>query len=226
MARDKRKETPEALKKRTADISRLLRKAYPDPRTALHFTNPLELLMATILSAQSTDVRINLVTPDLFKKYKTARDYASADPTTLEQEIRTTGFFRQKTKALIATGKMLQERFGGQVPDNMDDLLSLPGVARKTANVVQGDAFGKTQGVVVDRHVARVAGRLALTAHTDPVKIEQDLMALLPRKDWIPFPHTLILHGRAICIARKPRCEQCVVNKLCPSAFTFGNKPK
>jgi endonuclease-3 len=214
-------ESLQQLTSRTRKIIAKLRKKYPNPRTALIFSNPLELLVATILSAQATDAGINRLTPALFAKYKTAADYANADPAGLEIVIRASGFFRQKTKTLIACGKVLVEQFGGKVPDNMQDLLQLPGVARKTANVVLGNAFNKAEGIAVDRHVVRVGGRLGLTANVNPVKIEQDLMAIVPRKTWIELPHLLILHGRQICLARKPKCEICPVNDLCPSAFTF-----
>ena len=214
------KESKAALTKRVAAITEILKRTYPDARTALHFTNPLELLVATILSAQCTDVRVNIVTPDLFKKYRTAADYAGASPAEFEKEIRSTGFFRNKTKSILGTGKALVATFGGQVPDTMEALLTLPGVARKTANVVLGSAFGKNEGVVVDTHVRRVAAeRLKLSAQRDPEKIERDLTALVPRADWTLFSHLLIFHGRQICSARKPDCPACPINKLCPSAF-------
>ena len=212
-------ETKPQLQARTKRLIARLRRAYPNARTALLFSNPLELLVAAILSAQTTDAGINRLTPALFKKYKAARDYASADPSELQEIVKASGFFRQKSKTLIACGKALVEKFDGKVPDSMEGLLELPGVARKTANVVLGDAFGKAEGIAVDRHVVRVAGRLGLTANTDPVKIEQDLMAVVPRADWIALSHLLILHGRKVCVARKPKCEICPVNDLCPSAF-------
>jgi endonuclease-3 len=214
-----KKETPARLHARAARIVAKLRKTYPHARSALNFSNPLELLVATILSAQATDAGVNRITPALFKKYKTAADYASADVQTLQQEIKACGFFRQKTKSIMGAGRMLVEKFGGLVPDTMDELLELPGVARKTANVVLSNAFGKAVGLAVDRHVARVSGRLRLTRNTDPVKIEQDLLAVIPRKHWINFGHALILHGRQVCTARKPKCEICPVNELCPSSF-------
>lgn len=217
----KANETQQQRRQRVEKLIARFDKAYPNATTALNFSNPLELLVATILSAQSTDVRINQVTASLFQKYKTAADYASADVATLEQEILASGFYHQKAKALIGVGRMLQENFGGRVPDTMEDLVSLPGVARKTANVVLGNAFGKSEGIVVDRHVSRVSARLLLTEAVDPIKIEQDLMIIVPNKYWIVFPHMLILHGRAICVARKPKCAACVVNDLCPSAFSF-----
>lgn len=213
------KSTKPDLASRAAEVTRRLAKVFPDAHCALDFRNPLELLVATILSAQCTDVRVNQVTATLFKKYKKAADYASADVSTFEQEIRSTGFYHNKTRSVVGMAKRLVEHFGGTVPDTMADLLTLPGVARKTANVVLGSAFGKNEGVVVDTHVTRVAGRLGLTRQTDPVKIEQDLMALLPQKDWTRFSHLLIWHGRQTCTARKPKCAECALNDICPSAF-------
>jgi endonuclease-3 len=210
------------LTERAAEVTKRLAKVFPDAHTALDFRNPLELLVATILSAQCTDVRVNQVTAELFKKYKKAADYASADVPTFEQEIRPTGFYHNKARSVIGMAQRLLEHYGGQVPDNMDDLLTLPGVARKTANVVLGSAFGKNEGVVVDTHVGRIATRLGLTKQTDPVKIEKDLMALLPRKDWTRFAHLLIWHGRQACTARKPDCAGCSLNDICPSAFKAG----
>ena len=220
------KESAQQLQRRTVEIVARLRKKIPSPRTALNFSDPLELLVATILSAQATDVRTNEITAHLFRKYRTAADYANADAATLQEEIKASGFFRQKTKALMGVGRMLVEKFGGKVPETMEGLLELPGVARKTANVVLGSAMGKACGVVVDRHVARVATRLELTAKADPAKIEQDLMAIVPRDQWIDFGHLLVLHGRSICVARTPKCEQCVLNDICPSAFSFPSQKK
>ena len=214
----KRKESPQELKARARKIVRRLERAYPGATCALHHTNALELLVATILSAQCTDVRVNKVTPDLFAKYGSARDYASADPRVLEREIQSTGFFRNKTKSIIGMAQALVERHGGNVPDTMDALVALPGVGRKTANVILGTWFGKNEGVVVDTHVQRITRLLKLTRHDDPVKIERDLMALVPRPKWSVFSHMLILHGRTVCIARRPRCEVCVVSDLCPSS--------
>ncbi len=215
------RESKEAKKRRLAKMTAILKKKFPNPRTALNYSNPVELLVATILSAQCTDQRVNTVTKDLFKKYKTAEDYANAPQKVFEKEIRSTGFFRNKAKSVRAAGKRLLEHFGGNVPEDMDQLLTLPGVARKTANVVLGDAFGKQEGIVVDTHVSRVAQRLNLTTHNNNQgdKIEKDLMALVPRKDWTVCAHLLILHGRQICTARKPNCESCLINSLCPSAF-------
>ena len=196
-----------------------LKSEYPDAATALDWTNPLELLVATILSAQTTDVRVNAVTPTLFDKYPTAADYAGADPTELEEDIRPTGFFRNKAKSLRGMAGALVEDHGGEVPRTMEELVALPGVGRKTANVVLGNAFGVDEGVVVDTHVRRLSNRLGFTAHNDPEKIEKDLMQTVPKRDWTVFSHLLILHGRSVCKARKPACSDCVVNDLCPSAF-------
>ncbi len=214
----KRKESPQELKARARKIVRRLERAYPGATCALHHTNALELLVATILSAQCTDVRVNKVTPDLFAKYGSARDYASADPRVLEREIQSTGFFRNKTKSIIGMAQALVERHGGTVPDTMEALVALPGVGRKTANVILGTWFGKNEGVVVDTHVQRITRLLKLTRHDDPVKIERDLMALVPRPKWSVFSHMLILHGRTVCIARRPRCEVCGLSDLCPSS--------
>jgi len=208
------KNAPERIK----PIIARLRKRFPEARCALDHQDPLQLLVATILSAQCTDVRVNLVTKDLFTKYHTASDYANADPETFEQEIKSTGFFRNKTKSVLGMARAVVERHGGRVPSTMDELTQLPGVGRKTANVVLGTAFGINEGVVVDTHVSRIANRLKLTTQKDPVKIEQDLMKLVPQKDWTDFSHLLIHHGRQICDARKPKCEVCPVNDLCPSA--------
>jgi endonuclease-3 len=195
-----------------------LRRRYPDARCALDHQDPLQLLVATILSAQCTDERVNIVTKDLFRKYRAAADYADANPDVFEQEIKSTGFFRNKTKSVLGMARALLERHGGRVPDTMEQLTALPGVGRKTANVVLGTAFGINAGVVVDTHVGRIANRLKLTRHADPVKIEQDLMRLVPQQDWTEFSHLLIHHGRQICDARKPKCEICPVNDLCPTA--------
>ena len=196
-----------------------LKSAYPEARTALDWKNPLELLVATILSAQTTDVRVNAVTPTLFAKNPTAADYAAADPTELEEDIRPTGFFRNKAKSLRGMARALVDDHGGEVPRTMEDLVALPGVGRKTANVVLGNAFSIDEGVVVDTHVRRLSIRLGFTTHNDPEKIERDLMQTVPKRDWTVFSHLLILHGRSVCKARKPACVDCVVNDLCPSAF-------
>jgi endonuclease-3 len=205
-------------KERAAEIVRRLQRMYPRAKCTLDFVNPLELLVATILSAQSTDVRVNIVTKELFRKYRTALDYARARPPVLEKDIHATGFFRSKTKSLIGMGKALAEKHAGEVPQTMEELVELPGVGRKTANVVLGNAFGKGVGIVVDTHVTRVAGRLGLTRNADPVRIEADLMRVVPQKEWVKFSHRLIQHGREICIARKPKCSECLLNELCPSA--------
>jgi endonuclease-3 len=197
-------------------LVRGLHRLYPDADCELRHENPLELLVATILSAQSTDVRVNRVTEELFAKYKTAADYAAADPDAFEQEIRSTGFYRNKTKLVLGAAKRLVEAYGGEVPDTMEDLVTLPGVARKTANLVLGTAFGKPTGVVVDTHVRRLSGRLGLSRQKDPNKIERDLMEALPRKEWIFAGHALILHGRRVCKAKKPRCGECDLAGVCP----------
>ena len=196
-----------------------LKSEYPGAKTALDWKNPLELLVATILSAQTTDVRVNAVTPTLFAKYPTAADYAEADPTELEEDIRPTGFFRNKAKSLRGMARALVDDHGGEVPRTMEDLVALPGVGRKTANVVLGNAFSIDEGVVVDTHVRRLSNRLGFTTHNDPEKIERDLMQTVPKRERTVFSHLLILHGRSVCKARKPACGDCVVNDLCPSAF-------
>ena len=206
---------------RAAEIVARLTKQFPDAKTALNWSNPLELLVATILSAQCTDVRVNIVARDLFKKYKNAADFAAAPQEQLQEEIRSTGFFRNKAKNIRGAADRIVTECGGKVPDNMADLLTLPGVARKTANVVLGDAFNKAEGIAVDTHVTRVANRLKLTSHKTNAgdKIEKDLLSLTPQKHWSLLSHLLILHGRNTCTARKPNCAGCVINDLCPSAF-------
>ena len=196
-----------------------LRRLYPDAKTSLNFSNPLELLVATLLSAQSTDVRVNMVTADLFKKYRRVEDYATVSQEELEKDIQSTGFYHNKAKNLRATAQRIITNYGGEVPRTMEDLVTLPGVARKTANVVLGNAFGIVEGIVVDTHVGRLARRFGWTTSEDPVKVEQDLMRIIPRKDWLDLSHMMIFHGRAICIARKPLCAQCPLVPLCPSAF-------
>ena len=200
---------------RTGEILKRLADAYPDAVCALHFRNPFELLVATILSAQCTDARVNMVTPVLFDRFPDPVSLSKADTSELEEVIKSTGFFRNKTKSLIGASKTLVELFDAKVPQTMDELLQLPGVARKTANVVLGTAFGIASGVVVDTHVARVSNRLALTAHQDPVKIESDLMTKIPRDQWISFAHRVIHHGRKVCRAPKPICGQCPLTDLC-----------
>lgn len=202
---------------RVREILRKLDEAYPNATCALIHQNPFQLLIATILSAQCTDERVNMVTPGLFKKYPDAKAFAYANPSDIENEIRTTGFFRNKTKSIIGASKKLVEEFHGEVPKAMEELLPLPGVARKTANVVLGTGFGIASGVVVDTHVQRLSERLDLTKHTDPKKIEQDLMKAIPQDRWILFAHQLIWHGRRVCQARRPRCVECNLNKICYS---------
>jgi len=210
-----------ALVRRARRIYRELAATYPDAHTELNFSTPLELLVATILSAQSTDKGVNLVTPTLFARYPTAADYASADRDEMEKIIKSTGFFRAKTTSLIGLGQALCERFGGEVPRRMRDLVTLPGVGRKTANVVLGNAFG-VPGITVDTHFGRLARRFGWTTSTDPDKVEQEVGALFPRKDWTYLSHLLIWHGRRVCHARRPACGACVVASLCPS---FGEGP-
>jgi endonuclease-3 len=213
------RETEAELKKRAGRIFAFLRKRHPDAQCALNHESPLQLLVATILAAQCTDARVNLVTPGLFQKYPTAKAFADARQEELEQEVRSTGFFRNKAKSIRGACARIVADYGGKVPDTMEALLTLPGVARKTANVVLGSAYGKNEGVVVDTHVLRVAPRLGLSRQKTPEKIERDLMALYPRKDWTLLGHILTFHGRRVCSARKPDCAGCPVNKLCPSAF-------
>ena len=196
-----------------------LRHLYPDARTSLTFSNPLELTVATMLSAQSTDVLVNRVTADLFKKYRRVEDYATVSQEELEKDIHSTGFYHSKAKNIRAAAQHIITNYGGEVPRTIEDLITLPGVARKTANVVLGNAFGIVEGIVVDTHVGRLARRFGWTTNEDPVKVEQDLMRIIPRKDWLDLSHMLIYHGRAICIARKPLCAQCALVHLCPSAF-------
>ena len=206
---------------RAANLAPILRSIYFDTDISLDYDNPLQLVVATILSAQCTDDRVNQVTPALFERYRTARDYAEADREEMEQLIHSTGFFRNKTKNIQGMGAWLVAVHDGLVPDTMDELIELPGVARKTANVVLSNAFDKAEGVVVDTHVKRVAGRLGLTGETSPVKVERDLMEVLPREQWVPFAFRLILHGRARCTARRPDCAHCELADLCPSAGSF-----
>jgi len=206
----------EALK-----ILDLLEKQYSHPHIALHFHKPLELLVATILSAQSTDAQINKTTPALFKKYKTAKDYAEADVEEFQKEIYSSGFYKSKAKNIIAAAKRIVSDFGGEVPDTMDELTRLPGVARKTANIVLANAFGKVVGIAVDTHVARLSQRLGFSKNKDPNKIEQDLLELIPKERWYEINHLLIGHGRAVCNAKKPKCPSCVLRELCPSAPHF-----
>jgi endonuclease-3 len=222
-ARPPRKAAPRRIAKNAVgayalEVLARLKREYPDAHTELDYETPLQLLVATILSAQCTDKRVNMVTPLLFQTFPTAAALADAPPEKLEEIIKSTGFFRNKTKSLIGLGKALVERHDGEVPDSMEALVQLPGVGRKTANVVLGNAFRKNVGIVVDTHVARLSHRLGLTKEEDPVRIEQDLMPLFPREDWALLAHLLIFHGRRVCEARKPKCDVCVLNDICPSS--------
>jgi len=199
-----------------------LKEEYPGARTELRWEDPLQLLVATILSAQSTDVRVNQITGELFEKYRTAEDYAEADPLLLEEQIRSVGFFRNKARSIKNMARALVEEHGGEVPRTMEELVRLPGVGRKTANVVLGNAFSVNVGVVVDTHVRRVSRRLGLTEHQDPEKIERDLLKVVPEEERALFSHLLIFHGRRVCKSRKPNCSGCVLNDVCPSAFEAG----
>jgi len=208
-------------RERVAELGKALPKVYPDAHCELNFRNPLELLVATILSAQCTDKRVNAVTPALFAKYRSAADYAKAPPAAMEKMIRSTGFFRSKTKSVRGAAAAIVAEHGGRVPDTMEKLHGLPGVGRKTANVVLGNAFGKDEGIVVDTHVMRLSHRFRITRQTDAEKIEQDLMKLVPRKNWTMWSHWLIWHGRRRCFARRPDCHRCEVFRLCPSGPRF-----
>jgi endonuclease III len=209
-------------KQQIEKIIELLEKRYPNAKTALNYTNPLEILVATILSAQTTDITVNIVTKTLFKKYHSPEDYANAEIKELEQDIHSTGFYHNKAKNLQNCCKLLVEKFHSQVPKTMEELLELPGVARKTANIVLYNAYGVTAGIAVDTHVMRLSQRLGLTEKKEQNKIENDLMQITPEDKWMPLTDLLIFHGRQICTAKKPKCEACVLNKICPSAFTFG----
>jgi len=208
-------------RERIAQLLKVLPQVYPGAHCELDFHNPLQLLVATILSAQCTDKRVNMVTPALFEKYRRAKDYADAPQAEFENAIKSTGFFRNKTKSIRAAMRAIAEGHGGKVPDTMEELRELPGVGRKTANVVLGNAFEKNEGIVVDTHVIRLSQRLGLTKHKDPEKIERDLMKLVPREDWTDWSHWLIWHGRRRCFARKPDCSQCEIFRLCPSGKVF-----
>jgi len=210
------RESKQELKKRAGLIVRRLRKAFPEANTALEHRTPVQLLVATILSAQCTDARVNKVTPSLFARFPTAADLAGADRPELEELIRTTGFFRNKAKSIQGATQKIEADFGGHVPQTMDELLSLPGVARKTANVVLGNGFGKAAGVVVDTHVFRLSHRLGLSKGKNPIQVEKDLMEIVPKKDWIGLGNRLIYHGRATCLARNPKCDGCILDSLCP----------
>ena len=207
------------IEARAPEIVRILSETYPDAKVALNFSNALEMLVATILSAQSTDVNVNKVTETLFEKYRTAADYLRVSEDELKADIKSTGFFNQKATAIREACRRIVEVYDGKVPDTMEDLLTLRGVARKTANIVLGNAYGKVEGIAVDTHVKRVSNRLGFTTQSDPDKIEQDLMRLIPRDRWFDFTYVLIDHGRAICLARKPKCEECPVSPLCPSSL-------
>jgi endonuclease-3 len=206
-------------KTRVLNIIGLLENQYPRAKTALHYSSPMEILIATILSAQCTDKRVNIVTKSLFKKYRTAEDYANADIAELEQDIRSTGFYRNKAKNIKNAGRMMVEKFDSQVPNTMKEILELPGVARKTANIVLSNAYGVIEGIAVDTHVRRLSKRLGLTENKNPNKIEEDLMQIVPKSHWKRITNLLISHGRKICKARKPKCDSCILNKICPSAF-------
>jgi len=206
------------IEERAPEIIRILTETYPDAKVALNFSNPLEMLVATILSAQCTDERVNQVTKSLFQKYRTAQGYLKVPEAELAADIKPTGFFNQKTKAIRGACKRIVEVYGGRVPDTMEDLITLPGVARKTANIVLGNAFGKVEGIAVDTHVRRLAERLGFSAERDPDKIERDLMRLVPKDQWFRFTYVLIDHGRTLCTARNPKCELCPVNHLCPAS--------
>lgn len=207
---------PEDAKRHATQIVRLLRRGYPDATCSLSFTNPLELLVATVLSAQCTDERVNIVTKDLFRKYRTAADYARAPMAELEKDIQSTGFFRSKAKSIQNSCRLLAEQYDGRVPQSMEQLVELPGIGRKTANVILGTAFGMASGVVVDTHVARLSQRMGLTKNKDPQKIERDLMAVVPSKEWVALAHRMIQHGRKVCMARKPKCDVCALSAVCP----------
>jgi endonuclease III len=209
-------------KQRTAKVIEFLEKQYPDAKTVLNYTNPLEILVATMLSAQTTDERVNIVTKNLFKKYRTPEDYANVDIKELEQDIHSTGFYHNKARNLQKAAQVLVQKYHSQVPKTMEELIELPGVARKTANIVLYNAYGITAGIAVDTHVNRLSQRLGLTEQEDSSKIEQDLMKITPKEKWMELTDLLIFHGRQICIARKPKCKICVLNKICPCVFAFG----
>ncbi len=217
----KSKKSREDVAERATAVLKTLRRAYPDAKIVLNHGSTWELLVAVILSAQCTDKMVNRVTEDLFRKYRTVSDYAAADTETFQAEIRPTGFFRNKTKSIIGAARMLLSDFGGEVPHTMQELLRLPGVARKTANIVLGNAFGVVEGVAVDTHVKRLSQRLGFSRESNPDKIERDLMVVFPPDSWFSLTYLLIEHGRRICTARRPACHECVLADLCPSAFTF-----
>lgn len=216
-----RRESFPAKRRRAGEIIRRLKRAFPKAGIVLNYSNPVELLVAVILSAQCTDKKVNEVTAALFQKYRTLEDYASAKPTAFAEDIKPTGFYRAKAKHIIASARLIRDRFGGTVPRTMADLLELPGVARKTANVVLGNAYGLVEGIAVDTHVRRLSQRLGLSQLDSPEKIEQDLMRLLPKREWFRTTYLLIEHGRATCRAKKPACWRCRLNDICPAAFMF-----
>jgi endonuclease-3 len=223
MAKKKeKKEKLSELKKRVREIIKRLKKTYPDAKIALNFKNPLQLLVATILSAQCTDERVNEVTKDLFKKYKTAKDFAEADLDELAEDIKSTGFYRQKAKYIKECCKILVEKYNGEVPKTMEELLELPGVARKTANIVLANAYGIVEGIPVDTHVRKVSQRLGIVSSKQPEKMEKELMEIIPKKDWFAFPYLIQAHGRKICLGRKPKCEECILKDLC-NAYLSSN---
>jgi len=207
------------MKTEAPEIYRLLKKHYPGARIALHYKSPWELLVATVLSAQCTDKRVNIVTEKIFAKYRSMKDYAAADINEFENDIRSTGFFRNKAKNILNSAKIILKKHKGKVPRTMEELTGLPGIGRKTANIIASEAFGRIFGIAVDTHVGRLSQRLGLSAHKDPLKIERDLMALFPKKNWAEISHLLIEHGRAVCSARKPDCANCFLNTLCPQAY-------
>jgi endonuclease III len=217
-ARTPNRKSGAALQQHVRRIIAVLKRAHPDAHCELDHRNAYELLVATILSAQTTDVRVNAVTPTLFRQYPDPDALAAADPVDVEEIVKSTGFFRAKTRSILGMARSVVEEHGGRIPDTMEELTALAGVGRKTANVVLGNAFGKNEGIVVDTHVKRLVVRLGITDETDPVKVEQALLPIVPRKDWTLFSHLLIFHGRRICVARLPRCGECVVNDICPSA--------
>ena len=207
-------------------ILALLKTHYPNPKIALNYSNNWELFVAVILSAQCTDKRVNIVTRNLFKKYKTINDYAAANINEFENDIRSTGFFRNKAKNILSSAKIILKKYNGQIPRSMPEILTLPGIARKSANVILGNAYGIVEGIAVDTHVIRLSQRLGLSKNQDPVKIEKDLMQLFAKKEWFNLTYMLIDHGRSICEAKKPKCHECFLNKICPSAYNFPHFPK
>lgn len=210
-----------AIAERAREIMDRLSLLYPDPHTTLNWSTPIDLLVAVVLSAQCTDERVNQVTTDLFRKYRTAADYAAAEPAAFESEIRSTGFFRNKAKNIIGACAAIAADYGGSMPDTMENMVDLPGIGRKSANIILAEVYGLTTGIPVDTHVKRVAKRLGLTGQSDPVKIEAELMPVIPRSQWYRFSLELIFHGRAVCAARKPRCDECILNDICPCSFSF-----